>query len=160
MYSGSGSSTLPSSVTPYAPLFQVTHVLVVSWSSNSPCISVTVSSSSSSSSQCSISSVGASVGCMWSMGPPRCGIYLHRRHTWVVPFSSMPSSRQSVYELSKQSVIILGGDHRGNSLAFVLYVTSNFELYICTRSPVLNSTGCTLSSKRAFRHAASASAPV
>src|SRR6266481_6083341 len=142
----------------HIPLFfQVTYIHVTSSSPNSPCISAKVSSSSSSS-HCIIAGVSVVPACWVS---PSCGgMYRRRRRACIVPFSSVPSSRQSVYELSSQSVIILGGDQQGNSLAFVSYVTSSFELYICIKSPSLNSMGCTLSSKIAFLHAASARAPV
>src|SRR6266481_2318266 len=142
----------------HIPLFfQVTYVHVTSSSPKSPCISAKVSSSSSLS-HCIITGVSVVPTCR--VGPSCGGMYRRRRRACIVPFSSMPSSRQSVYELSSRSVIILGGDQRGNSLAFVSYVTSSFELYICTKSPGLNSTGCTLLSKIAFLRTASARAPV
>src|SRR6266481_974456 len=142
----------------HIPLFfQVTYIHITSSSPNSPCISAKVSSLSSSS-HCIIARVSVVPACWVS---PSCGGMYRRRHrACIVPFSSMPSSQQSVYKLSSRSVIILGGDQWGNSLAFVSYVTSSFELYICTKSPGLNSTGCTLLSKIAFLRAASARAPV
>src|SRR6266481_7093782 len=111
----------------HIPLFfQVMYVHVTSSSPNSPCISAKVSSSSSSS-HCIIAGVWVVPTCRVS---PSCGgMYRQRHRACIVPFSSVPSSRQSVYELSSRSMIILGGDQRGNSLAFVSYFMSSFELY-------------------------------
>src|SRR6266481_6022584 len=124
------------------------HTLVASSSPNSSRNSINASSSSSS--HCSISGMSVFVMCLWLTSPSHCGIYQRSHRACVVPHSSVPSRQQSIYELSRWSVTIRGGDQWGTSLALASYVVSSLELYTCTKSPVWKSTGCTLLSKWAF----------
>src|SRR6266481_168510 len=139
------------------PPFEGMHALVASGLPNSPPIASIASSSLSHS---HIQSGAASVASVWPSGPSRLGMNRRRRRAWVVPSRSVPSSLHSVYEFSKWSVTVRGGDQRGINLALVSYVVSSHELYTCTMSPTLNSTGRTLSLNWAFWRIASLSAAV